>query len=809
MRSIPTFLAILMAALVLVVPGRSQNENPNAAAKPLQADPANDLFELALLSYREAGEQKDADRQKTTYMAATRQFNRFHTNFPAHANAIKSWYYSAICYQKVGNMKLFRGCLSKVVTTWKKGPLVGGAAYQLAQEHYQAKEYAKAAPLYEIAAKHTEDEKFRHRAVYSRALCFEKLEKRAETIVALKEVLVDKGSPFQPQAERVLAHYYKKAGQKEEALAHFIHLAESKDAKTKADAVLQCALLARDLEKKDFARRYFEAILVTPGLEEWRGEAQLSLMSEASLAGNHQAVVDFFKKGDFPLDNDPKSRRLQIAATAYEALGQKEKSTALFKELAKIAPDAMTAFEAGYVVLSREYKTASRKLVKEAEEFLKRFEGEHPDDARIHNTRLMLAEGHYKEKRYGPAARSYAKIDLVHIARENHAGVRYRLATSLLHGGDRESALKAFNLFIEKHPGHPQATIAIVKRAETYLGAKDFPAAHREFERLIAHAKDPQLKEYAWAQKAILYKEATEVAKDDAEKDEALTKFAECHARLLADFPKRDPKKRAASEFWRGWALYRQNKFEDCRGPFQRARKADESALGRESTLHLALANYHLQAREELKTELDALLKNYPKEKVPRPVFAWLGTSFAADKNYPEGWRYLKYAITPKKPTDTKVVVWRAAGRSALEAGAYEESLRPLEIVLQVEENKFRQAETNYFLGRAHLALKDTERARKATEACLTLKPQGELNAKARLLLGDIAMAQGDPNTAAQYYVPVVELYSTDPATATKALRRAISALELKGGKESLKSAKRYREKLEKLQNAAHSAPRD
>ncbi len=450
----------------------------------------------------------------------------------------------------------------------------------------------------------------------------------------------------------------------------------------------------------------------------------------------------------------------------------------------------------------REYKTGSGKLIKMAEDFLKRFEQNHPNEARIHNARLMLAEGHYKAKRYPPAASAYGTIDLKHIAKENHAGLHYRLATSLLHSDQRQRALEAFNVFIEKHPDHPQATSAIVKRADSFLEAKDAPKAHLELERLLKFSQDPQLMEYAWAQKAILYKEAVGHSIDDAAKNRILAKFAECHGRLLADFPKRDPKKRAASEFWRGWAFYRKNEFDLCILPFKRARKANESLLGREASLHLALANYHLQKRDDLKTELDALIKNYPKEKVPRPVFAWLGTSFAAEKNYPEGWRYLKHAITPTKPAETKVVVWRAAGRSALEAGAYEEALRPLAIVLQVEENQFRKAETHFFLGSAHLALKDTERARKAAESCLELKPQGILNAKARLLLGDIAMAQGNPNTAAQYYVPVVELYSKDPTIAHKALLRAISSLDLKGDEASKKSAKRYRAQLQKLQNA-------
>ena len=810
-----TLGAALAVTLGLSSHAWAQGENPPGkgtpapADKPLRADPTNDLFQLALHSYREAGEVKDAQRTKETYLAAIRQFERFHARFPAHPNAIKARYYKAICHRKVGNMKGFRESLAEVVNIHKKGVLVGAAAYQLAFEHYQAKGFAEAEPFFRIAAAETDNADYRHRALYSRALCFEKLGKRKEAIAALKDILADAGSPFKIQAERVLAHYYAKADMEEEALAHFMHLAKSQDDTTRSDAILQCAQIARKLGKKDFARTYFEQILITPGLEQWQGEAQLALMSEASLASRHQDVINYYKRGKYPLDKEHLSRRLQIAATSYEALGQGERATALFKELARIAPDNMTALEASYLVLSREYKTSSRTLIQQAGEFLKRFEKEHPDHARIHNVRLMLAEGYHQATRYELAARAYAAIDLQHIATGNHAGLRYRLANAQLKAGDQQSALASFNNFIEKHSDHPQVNNAIVNRSEIFLELKDSAQAHLEFDRLVRHTSKPTLKEYAWAQKAILYKEVIDTTGDEKIRLENLGKFADCHTRLLTDFPRRETAKKAASEFWRGWALYRQNKFADCIAPFQQARTADASALGRTSTLHLALAHYHLQQREELRKELDALLENYRDEKVPRPVFAWLGNAYYKDELYADAWTYLSHAITPDKPTETKVVIWRAAGCSALEAGAYEAALRPLEIVLQVEDNQYRRAETHFFLGRAHLALKDTERAHKDTEACLSLKPQGSLNSKARLQLGDIAMAQGDPNTAAQYYVPVVELYSKDPAIAEKALQCAISALDLKDTEESRRAAKRYRERLQELRNAAKPASRD
>ena len=805
-----TILAVLLS---LANHGWTQeaatSDQPSSADQPLKTDPARDLFQLALHSYRDAGEAKGQERRRASYLAAARQFDRFHTRFPSHSNAIKACYYKAICYQKTGNTKAYRNSLSEVITIHGKGALVGAAAYQLAIEYYQAEDHAEAARLFKIAATQTDNADYRHRSLYNRALCLEKLGKRNETITALKAILTDAGSPFQSQAERVLAHYYVQSGMEEEALAHFINLSNSKDKKTRADAILQCAQIARSLDKKDFARKYLEKILVTPQLEQWHGESQLALMSEASLAGQHQEVIGYYEQGSYPLEKESLSRRLQIAARAYEALGRDKKATTLFRKLATIAPDNTTALEAGYLVLSRDYKTGNRNLIKQIGTFLERFEKENPDNPHIHNARLMLAEIHNQAGRHGLAIEAYDAIDLAHIASGNQAGLRYRVANVRLKSGDRQGALAAFEGFIEKHPDHPQVSDAIATRAEIFLQLRDSPRAHLEFDRLLREATKASLREYAWAQKAVLYKETIDTTGEESLRNESLRKFADCHTRLLADFPSRNAARKAASEFWCGWSLYRQNKFAECIDHFQRARVADAGSLDRSSTLHLALAHYHLQQQEALRKELDILLKKYRDEKVPRPVFAWLGNALYKDEDYSSAWLYLAHAITPEKPAETKAVTWRAAGHSALEAGAYEEALRPLEIVLQIEDNKYLKAETYFLRGSAHLFLNDPERARKDTEDCLSLKPQGELNARARLQLGDIAMAQDDPDTAAQYYVPVVELYSKDPSMAKKALRRAISALDLKNTEESTRSSQRYRKRLQQLQESAGSASRD
>ncbi|NNM28132.1 MAG: tetratricopeptide repeat protein, partial [Akkermansiaceae bacterium] len=778
-----TRIIVLLAAALL--PAGMVAQAPEETLRP---DPAADLFLLAELAYQEALDSKDPKLQAANFEAALRQFTRFLEAHAGHPNAEKAWYYSAVCAQKTGKEEEARRALATVVSKWKRGPLVGAAAFQLANHHYDRKEYAKAEPLYVTAIMQSDSPPTRHLARYRRALCFQELGKIPETIKALERGLVDDDSPFRGRAEAALPHFYKKVGRREQALALFEKLAASgADEKIRAEATLQTALLARDLNMAELAEKWFEKILVTPGLDEYRGEAQLALMSEASQAGDHKRVVALFERGAFRLKKEQLSRRILLAIKSYEALGQAARTDALYLELQRIAPDGQTALEAAYVLLTRRYQKPGPEFAGEARRFLDRYGKSHPDDARIHSARLMLGEVLFKAGKFREAAEAYAGIDFKHVEAGNHAGLRYRLATARLKAGDRKGALAALDDFLERHPDDSRVEHVYVKRAELHAGGGDDAAALRDLDALLAITKDATLREYAWAEKAGIFKKAKDYRR-----------MITAHERLRSDFPKRDPAKNAASEFWIAWAHFRLDEFEPSVEHFLKARDADPKALGRDATVHLALVYYSLQQQEALQAELNRLLENYPKSRLPRAVFAWLGVKLSSEGRHQEAWRYLQRGVSTKSPGDTKTVAWRAFARAAVESGHFREALAPVEILLERDDNEFRRAESFYLRARAHFGLGELAPARDAAEAGLELKPQGLLNARLRLILGDIAMAGKDPQGAAEHYVVVAELYSPDAATRTEALTGAIKALDQIGTPESRAEAGRYRTAMEK-----------
>lgn len=765
-------------------------------ATPLQADPAADQFLVAQLAYQEALDSSDPKLQKANFEAAVLQFSRFLRFHAGHKNAVNAWYYSAVCYQKLGQDGPARRCLKAVVEDGRSGPLVGSAAYQLAKHHYEEKAYAEAEPLFALASKESDNLATRQLALYSRALCFQKLEREVETMQVLEEVLADPDSPFRSRAEVALAYYFKNHEQVAKALVLFEKLAETGEKKSRADAILQVALLARELGKEDLARSYSEKILTTPGLEQWRGEAQLSLMSEASRNKNHARVIALYEQGQgrFKLKKDQAVQRILLTIGALEASDRKKDTSPLYQELARLSPESKTGFEAAYVLLSRAYHADTKDFAKRAETFLQSNARHHADDPRTHNVRLMLAESHYKAKSYAKAAATYAVIDLQHLDPENHVGVRYRLANALLESGQHDQAVAAIDAFLKNHANDKQVPTLLAKRADAFAAAGKKEEALRDYETLLTRTSDPLLREYAWAQKAELHKKAKE-----------LEAFINCHRHLLTDFPQRSPANMAASQFLIGWALFRLDRLEECISPLENARQGDPKSLGYEATIHLALAHYSLQQLPALEAELQRLLDDGPDEKIGRNVFGWAGVKIAnEEEDYSRALKFLRNAIDLDAPAGTKTVIWRSYAKCAVETGEFRHALPALAILLERDENEYLIAESNYLMARSHFGLNALKQARTAAEDALGLKPQGRLNAEIRLLLGDIALGENDPATAAQYYVVVAELYSSkDPKIKVNALRRAAAALEDIGTAEARQDAQRYREQL----NSRESAP--
>ena len=186
------------------------------------------------------------------------------------------------------------------------------------------------------------------------------------------------------------------------------------------------------------------------------------------------------------------------------------------------------------------------------------------------------------------------------------------------------------------------------------------------------------------------------------------------------------------------------------------------------------------------------MIKEFPDSGLPRPVYAWLGATFAADGAYAQAWKYLTKAVTPNKPEDTKKAVWKAYAQSAEALGYHKETIQACDILLPTEESAYLRAVLLHRKAKALLGLRQFSSANTVAKQALELKPQGELNAELRLTMGDIALKQDDLDDALSHYVVVAEIIGTGD-NKTAAIKRAIDVYQEKGDSTSLAAAAKYK----------------
>ncbi len=103
-------------------------------------------------------------------------------------------------------------------------------------------------------------------------------------------------------------------------------------------------------------------------------------------------------------------------------------------------------------------------------------------------------------------------------------------------------------------------------------------------------------------------------------------------------------------------------------------------------------------------------------------------------------------------------------------------------------------------LGAAKIGVHKADDAEKIAQEIMSLQPEGQVNAEARLLAGDVQVERGKFDDAGKAYMGVALLYD-DPAITPRALSKAAAAYAKAGKTEE--AGKAERELHEKYPNYA------
>lgn len=758
-------------------------------AKPLDVKPSRDIFDLATLYYNDATEAKDAKKKTQNYRLAARKLDRFLRSFPKDAKAIDAWYFLALSYRQIDEPAASRTCFETVATRWNSGKFVTGAALHLASDDYEKKKWKEAAKWFRTLSRVTDDPKVRHESLYRRFLCFNFLNDQAGIHAALDAILADPESPYRETAKLALARFHQNAKNYQRAFTLFVQLSSSKKQETASDATLQAALCAQALNDKKQSIIWFEKSLNHPGLADWRGQTQLTLMNLHYQEKNYAEVSRIFEKGHFKLEGQPHLQRLIMATKSYETLGKDQHVLKLYEEISRLAPKSDTGFQATYQLLLRDHTAKKHSFQKQAANFITRHEKERANDRRLHSARLLLAEHYYSAQDYRRALHHFQNIDPKLIDSTNLLGVRYHETKCYLALDMDSEAFASINSFQKSFPESAQLLQLRLQRAEILSKFKRDDEALIDYQFVLKGTKDNKLKAILLQRLSAIYQEKGEHKK-----------FNETQRTILL-LPGISDQSKATAHFYLGLEDFRQKNYPQAQSELRIARKLrPKDFAGKVGPLLIRCA-YHAGELETLEQEITALKKADPKAKPPLPILQWLGATLSKKGEHQRAWPFLHDSLL--EPKEAPPLIWKLYADSSLATGHPSDALRATNERLKLETHPYRKAETLYQKARAHNELKQYNNARQATSDALDLHPKGELDLDLRLFAGDIDMASKKPEEALRHFVVVESLYAKTKERKIAATERIITALQVIGTPKAKAKLPEYQEELLQLKTKA------
>lgn len=547
------FLAASLVCCTLSLPLLAQAP-PRAGVveEDLQINPGQDTFLRAKNLFDAAQSSVDLETRLTLYLRAASIFATYINENPGNENIEAAWYYCGSSYYQAGEKEEAKRCFSTLLNRFGRGKWSAAAAYTLAADHYNQREYAFAAPLFERYAENSPRPEDKPKGMLFAGNCYRLLGRDREAISAYRKVTQDPaGVIYKYQALIAIGHMTFKAGKLQEALDIFEEVANSSAASQyRGEAALHAALSATKLGKTELAEKHLRFILDNRGMDRWRPDAQTALMENHYARKEYREVLDLFRKSTLKAEGDKEAIRLMIAGRAMMKLKQPAEASELFREVERLVePENELAFQASYYRLNCFFQIEGRHVPDQVDGFLQIYAKSHPNDTRIHTAMLMKAETLFAKNQIPAAAKTYSKIDSTLLSASNRPGFLYQRGWCLAEAGDAQGAIRSLSEFISKYPDDTRVYPALVKRAKAYAEVGEPAKAIADFDRLTMDEAAPNdLSSLAWLESARTRRKEGNIENMLIRYKGLLSKVDDLTENLQAE-----------ANYWIGWGMVKTN----------------------------------------------------------------------------------------------------------------------------------------------------------------------------------------------------------------------------------------------------------
>jgi tetratricopeptide (TPR) repeat protein len=761
-------------SLIFLTSGTLAAQPPRAEPvnEVLEQDPGEAFFERCKNRFNQGVQASDVENRILIFQHAGELLENYISQFPNHKNTESAYYFLGESFYQSGQPDAGKQRFHTLLNRYPDGPWAALAAYKLGLEHYNQREYAFAAPLFERYALNAAKPSERPRGNYNAGDCYRLLGRDREALAAFRKVIEDPaGAPLVPKAKYFSGKILMKTGDAKQALPLFEEVANGTGNPNdlRGDAALDASDAAAKLGMNDLAEKYLQFIMTQPGMEAFRADAQTTLMKQAFDRKEYKKVLEIYQRNTAPAQGEREAARLTLAARAYMEDKRPQEAMQLFREVEKLVPESNLAFLAAYYRLHCFFQIEGRHVPDQVDGFLQIYRKTRPpDDPKIQTVLLLKAETLFSGGKYAEAAKAFSEIDASAISEQNLPGLLYNRGWCLVEAGDLQGAIRSLSEFIAKYPKDERISTALMKRAQAYSQSGDNAKAIADFDQLTGDSIPDELSAAAWIESARLRR-----AEDNV--PDMITRYKG----LLS---KKNVSEGQSSEanFRIGWGLVKQNTHAEAIPYLEKARALDAKTYGKHSGLLLCMAYGAMLDAQKLSAEINLAIEGKYAEELSDQTIQWAGMQAYNGSDYKSSARFLELIADSNEPRATAKEIWRYLGKARFENKDYEGALTAANHVLAVEDNEAWKADGLVDKGRALLALDRAAEARVAANEAEDLHPAGRTSVLLGILNGDLFDKEGAADRAAAAYNRIVQ-FATDAELKPLALHKLIKLRERTG----------------------------
>jgi len=761
-------------------PASGQGAKPPAKpspARPTVPAPEQNLFDYANMVYA-----------RKAYDLAVTQYTQYLTTYPRGAHAQIALYRLAESQLNLGYNAEAEASYRQLIQRYRTGDYVANAAYRLGSLAYNRKIFETAAQQFEVAATQSRQEKIRYSAIYYKARALSELNQPRRAYAEYERLAKTKAeNPFYDRALIQMARADEAAKRIDSALTHYARLArEGSESELVAEAMVKSARLLKDGGKTNEAVAGFERVLELKddNTGPWRAIARYGLIESYYKAGEWTRVLESYAATEaVQLPEDQRPRLWLMVGDAQAKTNQHRRAIDLFQMIDQYYPTSPENSEASYRRLLSLNELKDPSLPTAAAQAIARIESVDPASPQIDLSHFIVAEHFFTRSVFDRASQAYKQIRADKLPENLRSSFLFRRGWACQAAGDSANAIASFGQWIEANPEDPLMPQALAKRGLAYKGTEDWKNAQADFDAIIEKFSSSPVAEMAYEQSGLVRGQRKDTAG-----------MISTFQALLKNFP--NSRAAAVAHFWIGSGHFELKNYAEAVPDLIKARDLDPRSYEREASLRILLSHYYQSDVANLVKAVEAeRIKENAQSRVPRQVYQFLGLKFYELDDMLQADKYLGLSSTPGKPEETDYRVWLALSEARLANSHWDGAATAADnFLLKVDLPAPQRAKGMLNKAKALFALNRMDEATPVINEALRQQPEARVQAHLRLLLGDIAMHQGDPAHAAAIYVVPSQMFDDEEITPL-ALAKTIQALE-KAGKP--KEAEEYRADLEK-----------